>query len=142
MLRAIRLITSAQTAQPSPGTPKDLIVDLHPSRPDYRGIMAAVPISLEADPTFAEISNAGGTVFKSDSPHTVLDDMFLISGFIPRVTPYETGVIKGIRFNGATGRWEQDELIRDERFVICNLKGMTRNDHGCSSRAPLRTMLT
>lgn len=129
MLRAIRLITSAQTAHPSPSSPKDLIVDLHPSRPDYRGIMAAVLISMEADPTFAEISIAGGTVFKSDSPHTVLDDMFLISGFIPRVTPYETGIIKGIRFNGATGNWEKDELIQDERLVMCNLKGMARKYH-------------
>jgi hypothetical protein len=50
--------------------------------------------------------------------------MFLISGFIPRVTPYEKGVIRGIRFNGATGSWETDELIEDERLVMCNLKGI------------------
>jgi 7,8-dihydropterin-6-yl-methyl-4-(beta-D-ribofuranosyl)aminobenzene 5'-phosphate synthase len=124
MLRAIRLITSARAAQPSPSGPQKLMVDLHPARPDYRGMMAAVPISLEADPTFAEISGAGGTVFKSDSPHTVLDDMFLISGFIPRLTPYEKGVTRGIRFNGATGSWETDELIEDERLVMCKLKGM------------------
>jgi 7,8-dihydropterin-6-yl-methyl-4-(beta-D-ribofuranosyl)aminobenzene 5'-phosphate synthase len=119
MLRAIRLINEAKTAQSS-----GLTVDLHPSRPDYRGMMAPVPISLEADPTFAEISTAGGLISKNADAHTVLDNMFLISGMIPRVTPYENGLAKGIRFNSSTNSWEKDELIEDERLVMCNLKGM------------------
>jgi 7,8-dihydropterin-6-yl-methyl-4-(beta-D-ribofuranosyl)aminobenzene 5'-phosphate synthase len=122
MLRAIRLINDAKTAQAST-TPEGLTVDLHPSRPDYRGIMAAEPISMEADPTFDEIEAAGAIVFKHAEPHTISEDMFLISGMIPRVTPYETGIIKGIRFDGATKSWEKDELIADERLLMCNLKG-------------------
>lgn len=124
MLRAIRLINEAKATNPKPNTPKDLTVDLHPSRPDYRGIMAAAPITLEADPTFDEISAAGALVSKNADPHPILDNMFLVSGMIPRVTPYEIGVVKGIRFHSSTGSWEKDELIEDERLLMCNLKGM------------------
>jgi 7,8-dihydropterin-6-yl-methyl-4-(beta-D-ribofuranosyl)aminobenzene 5'-phosphate synthase len=126
MLRAIRLINEAKTAQAS-SNPESLTVDLHPSRPDYRGIMTAQPISMEADPTFDEIEAAGATVAKNAEPHAILDDMFLASGMIPRVTPYETGVIRGIRFDSSTKTWEKDELIADERLLMCNLKGMLRS---------------
>ena len=122
MLRAIRLINEAKTAQPSGS--QGLTVDLHPSRPDYRGMAAAQPISFEADPTFDEIQAAGVSVAKNADPHTILDDMFVISGMIPRVTPYETGLIRGIRFNSSTKAWEKDELIADERLLMCKLKGM------------------
>jgi hypothetical protein len=127
MLRAIRLINEAKTAQSS--NSEGLTVDLHPSRPEYRGIMAAQPISLEADPTFDEIEAAGATVAKNAEPHTILDDMFLVSGMIPRITPYEKGVIKGIRFYHSSNSWEKDELICDERLVMCNLKGMITVSH-------------
>lgn len=133
MLRAIRLINEAKTAQPS--NLEGLTVDLHPSRPEYRGILATQPISLEADPTFDEIEAAGATVAKNAEPHTILDDMFLVSGMIPRVTPYEKGVIKGIRFYSSGNSWEKDELIADERLVMCNLKGMNTVPHVIAPRS-------
>ncbi|EMC94845.1 hypothetical protein BAUCODRAFT_141107 [Baudoinia panamericana UAMH 10762] len=97
-------------------------VDLHPNRPDYRGIMAMAPISMEADPSFAEIEHAGGRAAKSDKAHTVLDDMFLVSGEIPRVTSYELGLKRGIRFVAEKDEWEEDTLMQDERFLMCKLK--------------------
>lgn len=109
------------------GGPNDLVVDLHPDRPTYRGI--ALPnspgdiISLEADPTFAEMSDAGAVVDAQGESHTVLDDMFLISGEIPRVTSYETGLKHAVRFDPEENDWFSDELIADERFLACNLKG-------------------
>jgi 7,8-dihydropterin-6-yl-methyl-4-(beta-D-ribofuranosyl)aminobenzene 5'-phosphate synthase len=133
MLRAIRLINEAKTAQP--GNLEGLTVDLHPSRPEYRGIMATQPISLEADPTFDEMEAAGATVAKNAEPHTILDDMFLVSGMIPRVTPYEKGVIKGIRFYSSSNSWEKDELIADERLVMCNLKGVDITSHVTAPRS-------
>jgi 7,8-dihydropterin-6-yl-methyl-4-(beta-D-ribofuranosyl)aminobenzene 5'-phosphate synthase len=48
--------------------------------------------------------------------------MFLISGEVPRVTEYETGFPRGMRFT-EEGEWVKDELIKDERFVVCKLKG-------------------
>lgn len=127
MLSAIRMVEAAKTkASSSPETAtttKKVVADLHPDRPDYRGVMVHEPISLEPDPSFEEMEQAGATVFKSSEPHTVLDDMFLVSGSIPRETTYEGGIRGGIRLDSATGQWEKDELIMDERLVMCNLKG-------------------
>ncbi|GMG11281.1 unnamed protein product [Aspergillus oryzae] len=78
-----------------------------------------------ADPSFEELEAAGATLLKSDQPHTVLDDFFLVSGEIPRKTNYEDGIYGGLRFNDSTARWEEDTLIMEERYVMCNLKGMT-----------------
>lgn len=137
MLRAIRMINEAKAkvaastssssdAQPTTTTTTTtpLPIDLHPNRPDYRGIKASIPISLEADPSFSEIQQAGGTVSAHAAPHLVLSDTFLISGEIPRGTPYELGVPRGMRFDLSTGSWIEDRLILDERFVMCRLKGM------------------
>jgi 7,8-dihydropterin-6-yl-methyl-4-(beta-D-ribofuranosyl)aminobenzene 5'-phosphate synthase len=121
MLNAVRLINKAKAATEQ-SSKSSLLVDLHPNRPDYRGVMAMVPVSLESDPTFEEIEKAGALVQKHDEAHTVLDDMFLISGEIPRVTAYEKGLQRGIRFNKQTEKWEDDTLILDERFVACRLK--------------------
>jgi 7,8-dihydropterin-6-yl-methyl-4-(beta-D-ribofuranosyl)aminobenzene 5'-phosphate synthase len=124
MIRAIEMITDAKKSNPS-GWSSPVVVDLHPARPEYRGFMAGPnPISMQADPTFAEIEEAGGKVEKNADAHTVLDDMFLVSGMIPRVTPYEKGVMNGIRFESEKRGWEKDEEIADERFLMCNLKGI------------------
>ena|SRR6266498_4040182 len=125
MLRAIRMINEAKAHR---GHQTPLTVDLHPNRPDFRGFVIPFAngleyFSLEADPSFDEVEKAGASVAKNKEPHTVLDDMFLVSGEIPRVTPYEVGIRNGIRLNGSTKSWEKDELIMDERFLMCNLKG-------------------
>lgn len=102
-------------------------VDLHPNRPDYRGVIVSnKPISLQADPTFQEIEEAGGVIIKNSKVHTISDDTFLVSGEIPRQTPYETGIVNGVRLDLAKGEWEEDTLIQEERFVMCNLKGTYR----------------
>ncbi|EGC48540.1 metallo-beta-lactamase [Histoplasma capsulatum var. duboisii H88] len=122
MLKAIQMIKEAKTKKGS--SSDDLVVDLHPSRPDYRGIrMPSEIVSLEADPTFEEIEQAGAKVEKHSEAHTVLDNMFLISGEIPRETEYEIGLKFGVRFHKDSGKWESDELINDERFLACNIKG-------------------
>lgn len=106
------------------GLPQDLTVDVHPARPDYRGIAVGEKIiSLQADPTFEEIESAGAAVGKHDETHTILDDLFLISGEIPRQTPYETGLKGAMRFDRDEGDWFSDERIADERFLMCNIKG-------------------
>lgn len=99
-------------------------MDVHPNRPDFRGVQAEMPISLEADPSFEELQGAGATVLKSDQPHTILDDFFLVSGEIPRQTTYEDGIQGGLRYEVAKRKWEKDTLIMDERYVMCNLKGV------------------
>ncbi|KAF3390492.1 hypothetical protein F1880_009008 [Penicillium rolfsii] len=121
LCRAIRMIKDAKQSH---GRSDDLVVDLHPDRPVFRGI--ALPetiISLEADPTFDDLARAGAVVNKSDEAHTVLDDMFLISGEIPRRTTYEMGLKNAVRYDAEENDWYSDELINDERFLACNIKG-------------------
>jgi 7,8-dihydropterin-6-yl-methyl-4-(beta-D-ribofuranosyl)aminobenzene 5'-phosphate synthase len=50
--------------------------------------------------------------------------MFLISGFIPPSAPYETDLKGGIRIQDTNKGWEKDEEMADERFLVCNVKGM------------------
>ncbi|KAH8687190.1 metallo-beta-lactamase superfamily protein [Tricladium varicosporioides] len=121
MLKAVEMINQAKLATGSFSTP--VIVDLHPDRPQLRGFNIKTPVALPADPTFDEIRAAGGAISKSSEPHTVLDNMFLISGFIPFSTPYETGLKSGVRISDAANGWEKDEEMADERFLMCNLKG-------------------
>lgn len=123
MLKAIQMIKDAQGS-----TNADLSVELHPARPDFRGFMAMEPVSMEADPTFEEITAAGGKVMKNTQAHAVLDEMFLISGEIPRQTAYEVGLKRGIRYDASKACWEEDTMIKDERFVMCKLKGMSTID--------------
>ncbi|KAK3073385.1 hypothetical protein LTR53_005093 [Teratosphaeriaceae sp. CCFEE 6253] len=117
----LRVLSMANAARESGAAP--ISVDLHPARPDYRGVMAMAPVSLEADPTFEEIEFAGGKVEKHDEAHVVLDSFFMVSGEIPRTTEYEKGLRRGIRYSKATGKWESDEQMQDERSLMCKLKG-------------------
>ncbi len=120
MLKAIAMINAAK-----PAGSEGVKVDLHPARPKYRGLQPpGLPVvSLEADPTFGEIEGAGGVVERMSEPHTVAGGMFAVSGEIPRVTPYEYGLRFGMRYEEATGKWESDEKMADERFLMCRLKG-------------------
>ena len=86
MLKAIQMIKVAKNSSSSGSSPQhssfqtsntsNPIIDLHPSRPDYRGfILGEKIVSLEADPTFQEMEEAGASIHKSDQTHTILDDM-------------------------------------------------------------------
>ncbi|KAJ6157412.1 hypothetical protein N7470_005004 [Penicillium chermesinum] len=119
-----KAINMIQEAKQAAGRTEKVVVDLHPDRPAYRGMASPERIiSIEADPTFEQLVAAGATVEKHDEPHTVLDDMFLISGEIPRVTKYETGLKGSVTWDPEAKDWYSDEAIADERFLACNLKG-------------------
>ena len=85
----IEAITNARRAAGLP----DLIVDLHPDRPDQRGVLGPTGVIglLPPEPTFDEITAAGGVIELYDEPH-VVGDIFYGSGLIERVTAYETGL--------------------------------------------------
>ena len=55
------------------------------------------------------------------APQFLLDGMFYLSGEIPRVTTYETGLRNQVR-RTAHGEWEPDPLIMDERFLAVAVK--------------------
>ena len=120
MTKAISMISSARGSRPA------VIADLHEDRPYMRGMQPSDsgPVPWDSDPSFEEIEQAGARIAKNVDVHTVLDGMFLISGEILRITDYELGLPAGIRFNPVSGAWEKDTQIRDERYVVCRLKGL------------------
>ncbi|KAJ4252396.1 hypothetical protein NW762_010994 [Fusarium torreyae] len=117
------LLSAIRLAGKDKAISEPVIVALPLDKPDYRGVMFDQPISLEPDPTMKEIQDAGGRTIVVDQACTVLEDTFLISGEIPRQTPYEGGIPGGIRYDLSKAKWTQDELIMEERFVMCKLKG-------------------
>jgi 7,8-dihydropterin-6-yl-methyl-4-(beta-D-ribofuranosyl)aminobenzene 5'-phosphate synthase len=115
----IAAISAARTAA-GLGRP---IVDLHPSRPDQRGILlpSGTMLLLPQEPTFEAIARAGGEIVKRDDAHAACDGFFFASGAIDRVTDYETGLVGHHSFRGDV--CESDPLIMDERFVAAGVRG-------------------
>ncbi|KAG8214022.1 hypothetical protein J3R82DRAFT_10777 [Butyriboletus roseoflavus] len=106
---------------------RECIVDLHPDRPEARGI--AVPPTFETiicrlpdDPTFEQIEHAGGTVRTSRDGHTVAGGTIYVSGEILRVTPYESGLLGGMRFL-KEGGWTSEPHLMDERYAAIDVAG-------------------
>ena len=100
-----------------------LVVDLHPDRPDQRGIQlpGGPMIMLPHEPTMAAIEGAGGEVVTNADAHLFGDGFFGSSGAIPRTTSYETGLPGHHSFYGDQG--VDDPLILDERLVVANVRG-------------------
>jgi len=98
------------------------IVDVHPDRPDQRGVQlpSGAFALLPPEPTIAALEGAGGTIWQTAAPHTVAD-FFLGSGEIDRVTAYETGLAGHHTWRGDDG--EADPLIMDERFLAAHVRG-------------------
>jgi len=116
--RAIEAISRARSAA---GLDPPL-VDLHPDRPDQRGgrLPNGTFALLPPEPTFEEITAAGGRIETHDEDHSVAG-LFLGSGLIERVTAYETGLVGHHSFRG--DRCEPDPLILDERLLAAHVRG-------------------
>jgi 7,8-dihydropterin-6-yl-methyl-4-(beta-D-ribofuranosyl)aminobenzene 5'-phosphate synthase len=115
----ISAITNARAAENLPPP----VVDLHPDRPDQRGILlpSGLMAMLPEEPTFDEISQTGAQIVTHDSPHPICNGSFFASGEIDRVTDYENGLIGHHSFRGDDG--QPDPLIMDERFIAACVKG-------------------
>ncbi|GJJ06576.1 hypothetical protein Clacol_000769 [Clathrus columnatus] len=110
---------------------KPVIVDLHPDRP----IARAAPFAgqqnglfrLPYDPTFEEISGAGGTLEFHAEEHVVADGAVYVSGEIPRVTEFEIGMPGHMKWveskdgSNSKGNWEDDPYIMEERYVAIDV---------------------
>ena len=99
------------------------VVDLHPDRPDQRGILlpSGQMILLPEEPRFEAIEAAGGRLAKNAEAHALAEGFFFGSGMIERITPYETGLPGHHTFRGDRG--EADPLILDERFLAAEVNG-------------------
>ena len=80
-------------------------------------------IPFKPIPTPPEMEDAGARVVLTTAPQTLPDDVFYLSGEIPRVTAHEQGLRDHVRQgeNGTT--WEADPLIIDERFIAAHVRG-------------------
>lgn len=91
----------------------EVVVDLHPDRPTARGIAppphGRVVIRLPEDPTFEGIEGAGGRAEKHAEGHVVQDGTVFVSGEIPRVVPYEQGLLGG-------SRWIEGQELEEPRW--------------------------
>ena len=116
VISAIREARSAANLPPP-------VVDLHPDRPDQRGILLpnGVMVMLPEEPTLEAMSAAGGEIVTHRNPHPFCDGFFFGSGEIDRVTEYEKGLIGHHSFRGGDGRL--DPLIMDERFIAAYVPG-------------------
>lgn len=112
-----------QAAAVAPRPP--VIFDLHSRRPHRMGLQfpnqEVIPWNM--DPELSALQQPGIELQLHDQPHTLLDDCFYVSGFIPRMTPYETGNPNHASQWEAGGAWESDEAIADERYVAAAVRG-------------------
>lgn len=79
---------------------------------------------FEDVPSIETLTARGATVIVTDEPRAILDDMFYLSGEIPRVTPFENGLPGQFRRSEDGADWEPDPLIMDERFLAVNVASL------------------
>jgi len=116
------VISAIVAARSAAGLPPPL-VDLHPDRPDQRGILtpAGTMYLLPEEPSMDDLRRAGGEIVTRDDAHALCGGHFFASGDIARVTEYETGLAGHYSFRGDEGA--ADPLIMDERFVAACVRG-------------------
>lgn len=116
--RALGMMQAANGARPVP-------LYLHPGMFFERGLRQSDGGVLPMDriPTPASWQRLGAAPCVSDAAQTCLDDLFYISGEIPRLTDYEHGVIGQVRRVADDAPWEPDPVMIDERFLAVHLAG-------------------
>jgi 7,8-dihydropterin-6-yl-methyl-4-(beta-D-ribofuranosyl)aminobenzene 5'-phosphate synthase len=112
-------VESIAAARPGRG----VVVDLHPDRPEQRGMRTPSGglLLLPDEPSLASFAAAGGRVESHDEAHLLGNGFFFASGAIPRVTAYETGLANHETRRG--GAFAPDPLILDERFLAAHVRG-------------------
>lgn len=72
-------------------------------------------------PEIDQLIQNGAKVVNSEDPRLLLDNMFYLSGEIPRVTPYEQGFPEHVR-QLPNQDWVPDPFILDERFLVVHVR--------------------
>jgi 7,8-dihydropterin-6-yl-methyl-4-(beta-D-ribofuranosyl)aminobenzene 5'-phosphate synthase len=97
----------------------------HPGMFRSRGMKSAnAAVRLMDDvPSIDELTGRGARVICTAEPQRILDDMFYVSGEIPRVTSFERGLPGQVRRTEDGNGWEPDELLMDERWLAVHASG-------------------
>ena len=80
-------------------------------------------LPIQEIPSPDELAAKGALPIVTTEPQALLDDMFFVSGEIPRVTSYEKGFPGHKRRSEDGESWEDDPLIMDERFLAAQVEG-------------------
>ena len=117
MLRALEMIGSKNGGR---AVPTYMHPDMYRRRAVKTGGGSMWP--MEDVPSASLLERHGARVVHSRTPQTILDDLFYVSGEIPRVTAFETGLPGHHRRTEDDSGWEPDPLLMDERFVAVRVK--------------------
>ena len=93
-------------------------------------------------PSIADLTSRGARVISTSEPRTFLDDMFIVGGEIPRVTPFERGMPGQVRRTEDGTGWEPDELLMDERWLAVHVKDKGLVVFSACSHAGIVNVLT
>lgn len=115
MIKALELIRSANGGKKIPVYVNDGMF-VRRGMPLPHG--AVIP--FEDVPDKDALQSAGGEVIASNEARSLLDDMFGVSGEIPRTTPYEKGLPNHLKDVGSG--WEPDPWIMDERYAAVHVR--------------------
>ena len=74
-------------------------------------------------PSPNDLASKGAAPVMTTDAQVLLDDMFYVSGEIPRVTRYEKGFPGHKRLGDDGVSWEDDPFIMDERFLAAHVRG-------------------
>lgn len=116
------VVAAIAAARRAAGRPAP-VLDLHPDRPDQRGVQVGdgPMVLLPPEPGFDELTRVGGDVRTSADAHDLGGGLLLASGAIARTTAYETGLDGHHSFRAGTA--VPDPLIMDERFLAAQVAG-------------------
>jgi 7,8-dihydropterin-6-yl-methyl-4-(beta-D-ribofuranosyl)aminobenzene 5'-phosphate synthase len=96
----------------------------HPGmfRPRARRLPNGTMLPMKDVPAIAALTAHGAQVNCTREPQVFIDNMFFLSGEIPRVTPFERGLPAHYQKTDE-GQWMPDPLLIDERFLMVNVAG-------------------
>jgi 7,8-dihydropterin-6-yl-methyl-4-(beta-D-ribofuranosyl)aminobenzene 5'-phosphate synthase len=78
---------------------------------------------MEDVPSVEALTSFGARVVLTREPQSLQDDMFHVSGEIPRVSGFERGYPGQVRRVAGSAEWEPDEMLIDERWLGIHVKG-------------------
>jgi 7,8-dihydropterin-6-yl-methyl-4-(beta-D-ribofuranosyl)aminobenzene 5'-phosphate synthase len=97
---------------------------LHPGMFRSRGALQpdGGVLPMQPIPTPVDWALLGAEPVVTDTAQTVLDNRFLVSGEIPRITAYEKGLAGQVCRASDNAPWEPDPLLMDERFLAVHVR--------------------
>lgn len=118
LLRALQMIMDRNGGQPVP-------CYTHPDMFRTRALKQSDGVMrVMADvPGFDAMTSHGGRVVNTTEPRLVAGGLLYVSGEIPRVTAFESGLPGQHRRTLDGTGWELDEAIKDERFLAVKVAG-------------------